>query len=80
MRKMQQMAANGMISPITLAQYGCTQYGMQPGFVWPHGMMTTAAAPTLINGAMLNHIPSTMMPQGMHNHLRFCLPRVSFNH
>ena len=64
MRKMQQMAANGMISPITLAQYGCTQYGMQPGFVWPHGMMTTATAPTLINGAMLNHIPSTMMPQG----------------
>merc|ERR1712242_204204 len=59
------MASNGMISPITLAQYGCTQYGMQPGFVWPHGMMTTAAAPTLINGAMLNHIPSTMMPQAI---------------
>lgn len=66
MRKMQQMAANGIISPITLAQYGYpqTMAGMQQGIVWPHGMM---AAPALINGTMLNHMPSAMMPQVLVN-------------
>ena len=49
--------------------------GMQQGIVWPHGMMT---APALINGTMLNHMPSAMMPQGKFTGFEFKIRKYHF--
>lgn len=49
--------------------------GMQQGIVWPHGMMT---APALINGTMLNHMPSAMMPQGKLTGFEFKIRKYHF--
>lgn len=61
MRKMQQMAANGMVSPITLSQYGYPQSfgGIQQGIVFPQGMITS---PTMINSSMMNQMAHGVMP------------------